>query len=148
NGPTSRMLSPSCASTLITSAPNSARIWVANGPMTTVVRSRTLTPDRGPGILLLSIPTEVLRRGGVYRSSGGPPSTSGGLRPPRHASHATPPPAGGEFPRCTAPLLVKEGWRVSDGVVGVARARSRAYDPTRMLLVRRSIDDQHLDRLF
>src|SRR6478672_8819237 len=45
------MLSPSCVSTLITSAPSSARIWVANGPITTVVRSSTLTPCKGPDIV-------------------------------------------------------------------------------------------------
>src|SRR5258706_15326690 len=49
-GPGWRMLSPSWDSILMTSAPNSARIWVANGPMTTLVRSRTLTPSNGPGI--------------------------------------------------------------------------------------------------
>src|ERR1700688_1530470 len=49
-GPGWRMLSPSWDSILITSAPSSARIWVANGPMTTEVRSRTFTPSNGPGI--------------------------------------------------------------------------------------------------
>src|SRR6267142_1332683 len=49
-GPGWRMLSPSWDSILMTSAPNSARIWVANGPMTTLVRSRTFTPSNGPGI--------------------------------------------------------------------------------------------------
>src|SRR4051812_21521002 len=44
------MTSPVGGSTLITSAPKSARIWVAYGPMTTVVRSITLTPSRGPAI--------------------------------------------------------------------------------------------------
>src|SRR5258708_15368401 len=49
-GPGWRMLSPSWDSILMTSAPSSARIWVAYGPMTTVVRSRTFTPSNGPGI--------------------------------------------------------------------------------------------------
>src|SRR3954452_9924450 len=34
----------------MTSAPRSARICVANGPMMTVVRSRTRTPVRGPSL--------------------------------------------------------------------------------------------------
>src|SRR5258706_3141429 len=49
-GPGWRMLTPSWDSILMTSAPSSARIWVAYGPMTTVVRSRTFTPSNGPGI--------------------------------------------------------------------------------------------------
>src|SRR5215472_14321287 len=44
------MMSPSGASILITSAPRSPRICVASGPNTTVVRSRTLMPERGPGL--------------------------------------------------------------------------------------------------
>src|SRR5689334_11554106 len=51
-GPACRMLSPSLVSTLITSAPSSARIWVANGPITTVVRSMTLTLLKGPAMFL------------------------------------------------------------------------------------------------
>src|SRR5688500_10649954 len=42
------MTSPSGLSTLITSAPMSPRIWVAYGPMTTVVMSITRTPASGP----------------------------------------------------------------------------------------------------
>ena len=45
-----RMTSPSGGSTLTTSAPRSARIWVAYGPITTVVRSRIRTPFNGPGM--------------------------------------------------------------------------------------------------
>src|SRR5262245_27444946 len=45
-----RITSPSGGSTLITSAPKSARICVAYGPITTVVRSRTRTPCSGPAI--------------------------------------------------------------------------------------------------
>src|SRR5258708_32905689 len=51
NGQAWRITSPSGGSTLITSAPKSPRICVANGPITTVVRSRTRTPLRGPPIL-------------------------------------------------------------------------------------------------
>ena len=47
-GPIWRMPSPSGGSTLITSAPRPARICVANGPISTVVRSRILTPASGP----------------------------------------------------------------------------------------------------
>src|SRR3954470_13950380 len=54
-GPGWRMLSPSCGSILITSAPSSASTCVANGPMTTVVRSRTFTPCNGPGIGVISL---------------------------------------------------------------------------------------------
>src|SRR3954471_18902424 len=43
-----RVESPCGGSTLTTSAPNSPRICVAYGPMTTVVRSRTRTPASGP----------------------------------------------------------------------------------------------------
>ncbi|MNC87417.1 hypothetical protein D3C83_31440 [compost metagenome] len=43
-----RIRSPDFDSTLITSAPWSARIWVASGPTTTEVRSTTRTPSRGP----------------------------------------------------------------------------------------------------
>src|SRR6478672_4386131 len=78
-GPTSRMLSPSCGSTLITSAPSSARIWVANGPITTVVRSRIRTPDRGPGIVLLRL--FRLDSGGAHEFT----SVAQELPPPRHA---------------------------------------------------------------
>src|SRR5690348_14222537 len=42
------MTSPPGGSTLITSAPKSARICVAYGPITTVVRSSTRTPASGP----------------------------------------------------------------------------------------------------
>src|SRR4051794_23744890 len=48
NGQALRITSPSGDSTLITSAPKSPRICVAYGPMTTVVKSRTRTPARGP----------------------------------------------------------------------------------------------------
>src|SRR5215469_3514323 len=47
------MMSPSGDSILITSAPRSARICVANGPSTTVVRSRILIPASGPGFVSL-----------------------------------------------------------------------------------------------
>src|SRR5262249_31363003 len=43
-----RVMSPVGGSTLITSAPWSARNVVANGPDTTLVRSMTRTPDNGP----------------------------------------------------------------------------------------------------
>src|SRR5688572_7427572 len=43
-----RTRSPDFDSTLITSAPWSARIWVHNGPTTTEVRSTTRTPSSGP----------------------------------------------------------------------------------------------------
>src|SRR6185503_1294393 len=43
-----RTRSPDLDSTLITSAPWSARIWVHNGPTTTDVRSTTCTPSSGP----------------------------------------------------------------------------------------------------
>ena len=43
-----RVMSPPGGSTLITSAPWSARNIVANGPDTTLVRSMTRTPDNGP----------------------------------------------------------------------------------------------------
>ncbi len=41
---------PYCSA--ITSAPMSARCWVANGPSSTAVRSITRTPSSGPGISL------------------------------------------------------------------------------------------------
>ena len=47
-GPTQRMLSPPGASILMMSAPISPRICVANGPITTVVRSSILMPASGP----------------------------------------------------------------------------------------------------
>src|SRR5512139_1318485 len=43
-----RVLSPAGGSTLITSAPMSAMIWVQYGPITIAVRSTTRTPDSGP----------------------------------------------------------------------------------------------------
>src|SRR4051794_21460739 len=43
-----RLVSPLAASTVMTSAPRSPRIWVAIGPMTTDVRSRTRTPCSEP----------------------------------------------------------------------------------------------------
>src|SRR5215468_2368103 len=49
--PDTRSRSPSGGSTLITSAPMSARCWVANGPSSTAVRSITFTPASGPGIV-------------------------------------------------------------------------------------------------
>jgi hypothetical protein len=45
-GPMTRLVSPRALSTVMTSAPRSARIWVAIGPMTTDVRSRTRIPSR------------------------------------------------------------------------------------------------------
>src|SRR6185503_123083 len=51
NGHACRITSPSGGSTLTTSAPKSARICVAYGPITTVVRSRTRTPVSGPAML-------------------------------------------------------------------------------------------------
>src|SRR3954471_17003663 len=53
-----RITSPSGGSTLTTSAPKSPRIWVAYGPITTVVRSRTRTPSSGP---LMSSKTQDYR---------------------------------------------------------------------------------------
>ena len=50
SGPVTRVSSPPIGSTLITSAPCSARIWVANGPATTWLRSSTLIPSSGPPI--------------------------------------------------------------------------------------------------
>ena len=49
-GPTEmyRVLSPCGGSTLITSAPMSAMIWVQYGPITIAVRSTTRTPAIGP----------------------------------------------------------------------------------------------------
>src|SRR5215475_8969199 len=52
--PDTRNRSPSGGSTLITSAPMSARCWVANGPSSTAVRSITFTPASGPGIVVSS----------------------------------------------------------------------------------------------
>src|SRR3954453_3163746 len=51
----------------MTSAPRSARICVANGPMMTVVRSRTRTPVRGPSLNVgaevnVGLPDVELRR--------------------------------------------------------------------------------------
>src|SRR5947208_15500510 len=51
--PDTRNRSPSGGSTLITSAPMSAKCWVANGPSSTAVRSITFTPASGPGIVPL-----------------------------------------------------------------------------------------------
>src|SRR6478736_2779459 len=53
--PDRRSRSPSGGSTLITSAPMSARCWVANGPSSTAVRSITFTPASGPGIVVSSL---------------------------------------------------------------------------------------------
>src|SRR6185295_4317743 len=48
-----RVMSPEIGSILMTSAPWSAKNIVANGPDTTPVKSRTRTPARGPGIVLI-----------------------------------------------------------------------------------------------
>src|SRR6516162_5435587 len=56
------MMSPSGDSILITSAPRSARICVASGPSTTVVRSRILISASGPGFV--SLVSRRVRRGG------------------------------------------------------------------------------------
>src|SRR5215472_6422922 len=56
-GPIQRQLSPSGDSTLITSAPMSPRICVANGPSTTVVRSITRMPASGPPCIYVSLHT-------------------------------------------------------------------------------------------
>jgi hypothetical protein len=45
-----RVMSPPSGSTLITSAPWSARNMVDNGPETTLVRSSTLIPANGPAM--------------------------------------------------------------------------------------------------
>src|SRR5487761_1529245 len=55
------MMSPSGASTLITSAPRSPRICVASGPSTTVVRSMILMPASGPGFSLVNAGSPELR---------------------------------------------------------------------------------------
>src|SRR5215207_1341944 len=44
-------MSPSGGSTLMTSAPMSAMIWVQYGPITTAVRSSTRTPANGPSAM-------------------------------------------------------------------------------------------------
>src|SRR5215471_11165461 len=54
-GPIQRQLSPSGASTLMTSAPMSPSVWVANGPSTTVVRSITRMPASGPPCMCLPL---------------------------------------------------------------------------------------------
>ncbi len=48
HGPMRRSESPSGASIFTTSAPSSASNRVADGPITTVVRSSTRTPASGP----------------------------------------------------------------------------------------------------
>src|SRR5262245_33119462 len=63
-GPTWRMLSPAGASTLTTSAPSPARSWVANGPITTLVRSMIFTPASGP---LISIEFRLDRHRRLHR---------------------------------------------------------------------------------
>src|SRR5678815_5258695 len=73
--PDSRSRSPSGGSTLITSAPMSARCWVANGPSSTAVRSITFTPANGPGI---SFPRTI---------PGTTPEDVRGLHDERHAGH-------------------------------------------------------------
>ena len=50
-----RVWSPAGASTLITSAPWSARIMVVSGPETIVVRSTTRYPSSGPGMVGASL---------------------------------------------------------------------------------------------
>src|SRR2546429_3268637 len=50
-----RVLSPPGGSTLITSAPRSARIMPQVGPMTMCVNSMTRTPSRGSGCAALSV---------------------------------------------------------------------------------------------
>src|SRR6185436_6154190 len=59
-----RVMSPEIGSILMTSAPWSARNIVANGPDTTPVKSRTRTPARGPGIVLI-----LLLQSGAHRPS-------------------------------------------------------------------------------
>src|SRR5579871_3207372 len=49
--PSRRNRSPSSGSSLTTSAPWSARVWVHTGPTTTAVRSSTLTPASGPPVI-------------------------------------------------------------------------------------------------
>src|SRR6185437_1103300 len=56
-GPSTRVVSPSGGSILITSAPRSPSCCAAHGPSTTVVQSRILTPARGPAI---AFPPRVL----------------------------------------------------------------------------------------
>ena len=59
-GPMLRTVSPSGDSTLMTSAPRSARICEANGPITTVVRSMILTPASGPAPLTVLSLVELM----------------------------------------------------------------------------------------
>ena len=47
-GPMKRFVSPTAVSIVMTSAPRSPSVWVASGPITTVLRSSTRTPSSGP----------------------------------------------------------------------------------------------------
>src|SRR5262245_65526959 len=60
------MLSPSGDSTLMTCAPSPARSCVANGPITTLVRSRTRTPANGP----ISVPPSLRLNAGLLDELG------------------------------------------------------------------------------
>src|SRR5690625_2684606 len=71
-GPTEmyRVVSPSGGSTLITSAPISAMIWVQYGPITIAVRSTIRTPASGPDrsvglVMLSSLPVSLRHREAV-----------------------------------------------------------------------------------
>src|SRR6185437_7624389 len=61
-GPTEtyRVSSPCGGSTLMTSAPMSAMIWVQYGPITIAVRSTTRTPFSGPELGMLCRPFEAV----------------------------------------------------------------------------------------
>src|SRR5262245_14953564 len=81
-GPSWRVVSPSGGSILMTSAPRSPSCWAAQGPKTTVVQSRILTPASGPAIErnlpLPSFPTTTSRPW-VCRNH----DTVGALAPPK-----------------------------------------------------------------
>ena len=60
--PMKRFVSPTAVSMVMTSAPRSPSVWVARGPITTVLRSSTRTPSSGPTCRSLTAAVVVIRR--------------------------------------------------------------------------------------
>src|SRR6202012_4255602 len=82
--PITRLLSPAGFSTVMTSAPRSPRICVANGPMTTAVRSSTRMPLSGPPLVSVSFINTLHRCRGAPRRSAAPGDQAQGRQQLRH----------------------------------------------------------------
>jgi hypothetical protein len=110
-----RVVSPSGASTLITSAPMSPRICVQDGPRTLLVRSTTLSPASGPCAAPASCTSS--RRIDVF-----PAALSGCLhdRVPERRSHEEP--SAPQAQRC------RPGGRPSRGTRAQSASRIPAID--------------------